>query len=88
MAAMRFHKPDLRAICKHCKADLDDGDVYEKLKSIFHMIYNDDEIVHMAHCHGWTAQNRIRFSRVMQVNTERENYDICPECKGYNPLKK
>lgn len=87
MAALTTRKPDLNAMCKHCKADLDDGDVYFKLKSIFGIIYNDDEIIRMASLHGWTHENRIRFTRERVVYTDRETYTICPDCKGYEPLK-
>ena len=88
MAALAHHRPDIEAICRHCHADLDDGDIYEKLKMMFNLIYNDDEIRRLASLHGWTPENRIRFTRELQVYTEREHYLMCPDCKGYEPLKK
>ena len=88
MASLKTLRPDIETACKYCKTDLDDGDVYEKIKSIFYLIYNHDEILRMARHHGWTHTNRLRFTKEVLVYKNGDSYSICPECKGYDPLKK
>lgn len=75
---------DLR--CKNCKYDLDDGDVYEKLKSIYYFIYNNDYIKHLAQSHGWRENYRLRFTKETEVYSEESKHWICPNCKARDPL--
>ena len=81
------YKPDLGSHCKQCKIDLDDGDVYEKLKSIFSGVFNDNEIIRQAHCHGWTQDKPIRFSKELIVYHNREKITVCPKCHQKYPLR-
>lgn len=77
---------DLR--CRHCKTDLDDGDVYHKLKGIYSFIYNDDYIRYMASMHGWRESFRLRFTKETEVLSSQGNYVICPTCKIIDPLNR
>jgi hypothetical protein len=81
------YKPDLGSHCKNCKADLDDGDIYEKLKSIFYFLYDDDEIRRQARCHGWSKDNGLRFSKEHIVYSNDKMFTVCPECSCKYPLK-
>lgn len=70
------------SICPHCKSNLDDGDVYEVLRADEdYAKYTDQEVEMAARCYGWTAHNRVRFSRemIIQPSVGRQ-YVICPDC--------
>ena len=82
------YKPDLGSLCKNCKTDLDDGDIYQKLKSLFYFLYNDDEIRRQAHCHGWSEDKPLRFSKEIIVYDESEKtHTVCPSCHCKYPLR-
>lgn len=69
--------------CLHCGTDLDDGDVFQKLRSM--SVYkekNDNEIEVIAMHYGWTPQNKTRFSKKIVVQPCGDSqYTMCPECK-------
>lgn len=68
--------------CPHCKALLDDGDIYER----FLKEYEGDEgkALETAECYGWTKEKPRRFSRAVgyySMETDRTEFYFCPDCK-------
>lgn len=56
--------------CPNCKANLDDGDIYERLLEI----HKDPDIaLKYALLFDWNPENRTRFSKIMGIYcTERD----------------
>lgn len=69
--------------CPHCGFELDNGDIYEKLRKM--SVYKDNtdnEVEVAAMSYGWTPQNKKRFSKKVVVQPyDTSQYTICPECK-------
>jgi hypothetical protein len=69
--------------CPHCGFDFDDGDVFQKLRSM--SVYkdkNDTDVELIALYYGWTPQNKKRFSKKVIVQPfDGAQYTMCPECK-------
>jgi hypothetical protein len=66
--------------CKHCKTDLDGGDIF-----IFFLYkYNDKkEALESAKKYGWSETNKLRFSSAVIVQpVDGPQYIVCPVCKG------
>ena len=73
--------------CRHCKVNLDKGDVYAVLLEI----YNGDTVVALraAKIHGWTETNKLRLQNVVIVQPEKgPQFMQCNLCKGVDPLVK
>ena len=72
-------------ICRHCGADLDEGDIFEH----FLLKFNDHtKAIETARLYGWTESNKIHFNRsmIIQSNTKKTpQYTICPDCKQKDP---
>jgi hypothetical protein len=83
----REHIDGTQMICRYCGDNLDGGDIYEVLKRSG--IYTTEEnLLVAAMSYGWRPYIRLRFCReiVIQGHT-REQYTICPACKGIKPLQ-
>lgn len=69
--------------CPHCGFDLDDGDIFTKLRSL--SVYkdkNDNDVEIIAMYYGWTPQNKKRFTKRVTVQPlDGPQCTICPECK-------
>jgi hypothetical protein len=69
--------------CSHCGFDLDDGDVFTKLRSL--SVYkdkSDNDVEVIALSYGWTPQNKKRLTKKIVVQPMDEpQYTMCPECK-------
>lgn len=65
--------------CKHCKSDLDGGDIYQH----FLLKYNDKkEALETAKRYGWSETNKLRFSSAVIVQpVDGPKYIVCPVCK-------
>jgi hypothetical protein len=75
---------DFQDLCPHCDYNLDDGDIYEKMKDAYP---DKPEEVVLQYCNdfGWTPENKKRFSKkvgVYSMERDRVLYYECPECKG------
>jgi hypothetical protein len=73
-----------RYACRHCRADLDKGDVFEHFMSQY-----DDPIKAMesASRYGWSDANKVHFNRSIIVQPENSpQYVICPDCKTKDPF--
>ena len=69
-------------ICKHCRHNLNDGDIFDILK-IMHSDLTDEIIEKHASHYGWTKTNKKQFSRKIIVQPLNEpQFEICPDCKG------
>lgn len=69
--------------CPHCGMELDDGDIYEKIRnSYFYKENMDEEVIQIAHQYGWTQQNQKRFSKkvIIQPIGGGTSYAKCPHC--------
>lgn len=69
--------------CPNCGIDLDDGDIFDKLRN--NDLYNDktdEEVMQIAHQFGWTQQNKKRFSKKVVVKSilGGSSYTQCPHC--------
>jgi len=71
-------------ICRHCGADLDQGDVFD----FFMKEYGDKKkALENAGHYGWTPTNRVHFKRSLIIQpSEGPQYVICPDCEGIDPL--
>ena len=68
--------------CRYCNYNLDDGDIYEVLKSL----YPDHDTLKMAGYYGWTPENKKSFSKEIIIQFPNQpQIKICPECKGEFP---
>lgn len=67
--------------CPHCGIELDDGDIFDKLKN---KDKTDEEVTHIALQYGWTQQNQKRFSKRVVVRSidGGTHYIKCPYCHG------
>lgn len=68
--------------CRYCGINLDDGDIFEELAKA--NIYDEAELLRVAHSLGWTKENKKRFSKCVVVE-QYSKFEICPECKGVWP---
>ena len=70
--------------CKHCSADLDEGDIFEH----FVLKYGDlTKALYTARLYGWSETNKIHFNRSMVVQPNKgSQYTICPDCEQRDPL--
>ena len=73
-------------ICKHCKTNLDDGDILEYFISKYK---NYAKAFEMAKKYGWSETNKLHFNRVITVQPDKGvQYDVCPACNQKEPLLK
>lgn len=72
-------------ICKHCEANLNDGDIFDVLK-MKHSDLKDEIIEEYASGYGWTKENKKQFSRKIIVQpVNKPQYEMCPDCNGIWP---
>ena len=73
--------------CKHCKLNLNDGNIFETLKQKY--VYESDEkIKEKAYMYGWSETNNKCFSKEIIIQfDDKPQIVICPQCKVINPLK-
>jgi len=72
-------------ICRHCNANLDDGDIYEYFLSE----YNDhDKALLSASSYGWTETDKKHFTLdiIVQPLFQGKQYTVCPYCEEKHPL--
>jgi hypothetical protein len=71
-------------ICKHCKTNLDDGDILE----YFVLEYgNYTKALEVANKYGWSETNKLHFTWVITIQPDNSSqYNICPECNQNEPL--
>jgi hypothetical protein len=71
-------------ICRHCKADLDEGDILEH----FLIKYKDyKKAREIAGLYGWTETNKIHFNRSILMQPKKASqYTMCPDCEKLDPL--
>ncbi len=71
--------------CPHCSYELDDGDIYDKLRTnVYYTNKTDAEVEQIAQKYGWTPENGKRFSKRITVQPfDEPQYVMCPECKGH-----
>ncbi len=69
--------------CPHCGYDLDDGDVFQRLRRMStYKDKNDHEVEIVAMYYGWTPQNKKRFTKKVVVQPfDAPQYTMCPDCK-------
>ena len=69
--------------CPHCEFELDDGDIFCKLRGMKEYAgKSDNEVEIIALSYGWTPQNRRRFTKRCVVQPiDSPQYVMCPECK-------
>lgn len=73
--------------CRHCKVDLEIGDVFDVLKQK-HPELSDEEISKKASLYGWKSYARVSFTKEIIVQPETgPQYTECPACKGRAPLR-
>jgi hypothetical protein len=66
--------------CQHCGADLDDGDIFDRLRAKY-PDKDDASIEEAARCYGWTPRERKRFSRAIIFQPlDGGQYMKCPDC--------
>lgn len=72
-------------ICQHCRANLDDGDIFEFFLSEY---VNYAKARETARLYGWTETNKKHFTReiIVQSNNNDLQYTICPNCNQKDPL--
>lgn len=70
--------------CPHCGFDLDDGDIFEKLKNMKeYKNKSDNDVEVSATYYGWTPQNKKHFTkRVIVQPIDAPQYTMCPDCKA------
>ena len=75
----------LKDPCPYCNYELDDGDIYHKLRTnVFYLVKTDAEIKELAQQYGWTPENGKRFTkRVIVQPFDGPQYVMCPECKRH-----
>jgi hypothetical protein len=73
--------------CRYCGFDLNDGDIYEVLKSKpDYQKKSNEEVMKIAGYYGWTPENKKFFSKEMTIEFEcKGQITICPDCKGISP---
>lgn len=69
--------------CPHCGFELDRGDIYEQLLSL----YNGDQERALvdAGYFGWSKENKTRFTKkigIYDFDLDVTTHYICPNCKG------
>ena len=71
--------------CRYCGLNLNDGDIFEVLKSNSPEKTNE-EVVKIAGYYGWTPENKKFFSKETIIQFEcKPQITICPDCKGISP---
>ena len=69
--------------CSHCGFDLDDGDIYMKLRDMNeYKNISDNEIEVIALYYGWTPQHKKRFTKKVVLRLSGgHQYSMCPQCR-------
>ena len=69
----------MNLICKHCNANLDDGDIFE----YFLNLHSDTvKALKDAKSYGWSETNKVHFYRSVIIQCKNgSQYTICPDCK-------
>ena len=68
--------------CRHCKSDLDAGDVLEH----FLRLYTLEKALRIARQYGWSHVRHIHFDRSIIIQGKEGQYTICPDCGERGPL--
>lgn len=71
--------------CRHCKTNLDKGDMYEVL--LYRFRGDSETALREAKRYGWTEANRKHYTHEMIIYPLNGNkYTVCPHCNGRDPL--
>jgi len=71
--------------CRHCKANLDKGDIFEYYLDFYNL--NVKKALEVAATYGWSETNRIHFNRSVIVQPDKgPQYIQCPDCKKTEPF--
>jgi hypothetical protein len=83
LAQYKMAETPLVEPCPHCNCELDDGDIYTKLRhNKYYTDKTDVEVKLSATYYGWTTNNGKRFTKKIVVQPlDGIQYLICPECK-------
>jgi hypothetical protein len=70
--------------CKHCGANLDEGDILEHVL----LEYGDQaKARETAARYGWTETNKLHFNRSTIIQPDIYlQYTVCPDCNQKYPL--
>ena len=75
--------------CRHCSANLDDGEILDVLRlQPFYADKSFSYTLNAAFDYGWHPTQRRHFTReVMKQSFDKPQYIMCPECGGREPLE-
>jgi hypothetical protein len=66
--------------CPNCGFNLDDGDIYDVLKSLKeYESFSDEQIIKFAEGYGWKKNKKKHFSKLIGIGLKFK----CPECEQF-----